>query len=122
MMLTHVISRNKLLNSLEWIFFITLTIFAIWFCWPMVGQYQTKQTSLSQSKTDVQERPTITICFETRHLHTEELNSGNDETVNYGDSNSETVDYGAKVRFALNEDFTIAYSSGIDPHWTYISK
>ena len=72
----------------------------------MVGQYQAKQTSLSQSKTDVQERPTITICFETRHLNGDGLGF------------PETIDYGSKVRFSLNEDFTIAYSGGIDGKWT----
>ena len=105
-MSNHTITRNKLLNSLEWVLIIILGIFGTWFCWPMVGQYQAKQTSLSQSKTDVQERPTITICFDTRSLNGD------------GDGNSETVDYSSKVRFAINEDFTIAYSAGIDPQWT----
>ena len=105
-MSNHTITRNKLLNSLEWVLITILGIFGAWFCWPMLGQYQTKQTSLSQSKTDVQERPTITICFETRHLNGDGLGF------------PETIDYGSKVRFSLNEDFTIAYSGGIDGKWT----
>ena len=98
----HTISRNKLLNSLEWILLIILGIFGMWVCRPMVVQYQSKQTSLSQSKTEVTERPTITICFDTRALNGD------------GDNDTETVDYGEHKRFTLNEDFTIAYSSGKD--------
>ena len=89
---------------------IVLGIFGIWVCWPMVGQYQSKQTSLSQSKADVQERPTITICFETRNLNSDD--DGDDKTVNYG----------SQIRFTLNEDFTIAYSSGKDPEFTKCSN
>ena len=99
----HSISRNSLLNSLEWFLMIVLAIFGLlFFCWPMFVQYQSKQSSLSQSKTIVKERPTITICFDTRALNGD------------GDNDTETVDYGEHKRFTLNEDFTIAYSSGKD--------
>ena len=105
------ISRNKLLNSLEWILLIILGIFGMWVCRPMVVQYQSKQTSLSQSKTEVKERPTITICFDTRALNEN------------GDNDTKTVDYSKHERFILNEDFTIQYSSGKDPtEFTKISN
>ena len=32
----------------------------------MLQEYESKQTSLSQSKEDILERPTITICFDAR--------------------------------------------------------
>ena len=100
------ISRNKLLNSLEWILLIILGIFGMWVCRPMVVQYQSKQTSLSQSKTEVKERPTITICFYTRTLNGDE------------DDDDKTVNYGSHIRFTLNEDFIIEYSSGKEPEFT----
>ena len=106
------ISRNSLLNSLEWFLVIVLAIFGLlFFCWPMFVQYHSKQSSLSQYKTDVKERPTITICFDTRALNEN------------GDNDTKTVDYSKHERFILNEDFTIQYSSGKDPtEFTKISN
>ena len=60
------ISRNKLLTTLEWLLFFILCTVAMVFCWPMLEEYESKQTSLSQSKEDILERPTITICFDAR--------------------------------------------------------
>ena len=103
----HTISRNSLLNSLEWFLVIVLAIFGLlFFCWPMFVQYQSKQSTLSQSKTDVKERPTITICFDTRALNGDE------------DDDDKTVNYGSHIRFTLNEDFIIEYSSGKEPEFT----
>ena len=101
------ISRNSLLNSLEWFLVIVLAIFGLlFFCWPMFVQYQSKQSTLSQSKTSFEERPTITICFDTRAL------------TGDGDNDPKTVDYGKHARFTLNEDFIIEYSSGTEPEFT----
>ena len=103
----HSISRNSLLNSLEWFLIIVLAIFGLlFFCWPMFVQYQSKQGTLSQSKTNFEERPTITICFDTRGL------------TGDGDNDAKTVDYGKHERFTLNEDFIIEYSSGKEPEFT----
>ena len=60
------ISRNKLLTTLDWLLFFILCTVAMVFCWPMLVEYESKQTSLSQSKEDILERPTITICFDAR--------------------------------------------------------
>ena len=60
------ITINKLLNSLDWLLFLILCILAFLICWPMLLEYESKQTSLSQSKGAILERPTITICFDVR--------------------------------------------------------
>ena len=60
------ISKNKLLTTLDWFLFIILCIFAFWFCWPILVDYEKNETSFAQSNEDIEDRPTITICFETR--------------------------------------------------------
>ena len=127
------ISKNKLLTTLDWFLFFVLCAFAFWFCWPILVDFEKNETSYAQSNLDVEGRPTITICFETRCPSSgcpdalEEEKSVEADGLTFGDEgiggcdpnneddpndepvNTTGVDYSSIKRFVNLKHFKICY-------------